>query len=217
MEHYSELYLGDELVKLRDGFEVLERVVDSSGLKDLELYLYGITSDPFILDIAKEAIINSGEEFLGEDGEPVVNEGDIELNEIAIAIAIPNSDHIDILYGRGFPLQDLSFAYQAGDGEGIRTLGFYNAFTQSGAVKIDKLGDKALAETDMYLDAFLKDKGKGLAMQVNRKVQRTEEATVDAPHAAEPPKPEVPNPAESTPRAASTTRNLSAIVEKFLG
>jgi hypothetical protein len=220
MARYSEVYIGDELTKLRDGLEVLERVVDSETLKDLDLWLYGVVTDPYLLDVAKEAIISNAEEFMNEEGSTTLEEGDVELAEIAIAVPINYSSHIDILYGRGYPLRELEFAYQS-EGEGVRTLGFYNAYTTSASVKISDMGEKAIAESDSDLDEFLKDKGKGTAMQIKRKVERSEEATTNAPHVPEPPKLKTPQPeppAEETPRSASLkVARLSDIVEEFLG
>lgn len=223
MARYSELYLGDELIKLRDGLEVLERVVDYDALKEMNLWLYGIVTDEFVLDVAKEAIINSREEFMDDEGEPTLSESDVELTEIAVAVPITSSDSIDILYGRGYPLRDLEFAYQHGEGEGIRTENFFNshsAYNSSSTIKVDKMGEKALAEDEGDLNEFLQDKGKGTAMQVKRKVQRNEEATVEAPHVPEPPKPETPEP-EPAPMPKQTSLKggikLSEIVEKFLG
>ena len=216
MARYSEIYIGDELTKLRDGLEVLERFVDSDALKSLDLWLYGVVTDQYILDIAKEAIIANHEESLDEqDTEAPLDESDVELTEIAIAVPISYSSNIDVLYGRGYPLRELEFAYQSGEGEGIRTLGFYNAYTTSGSIKISDMGEKAVAESDMDLDEFLKDKGKGVAVQIKRKVQRNEEATTHAPHVAEPPKLETPKPVAK--QTSLNTTRLSDIVEEFLG
>ena len=228
MARYSELYLGDELIKLRDGLEVLERVVDTDALKEINLWLYGMVTDEYILDVAKEAIINSREDFMDDNGEPTVSESDIELTEIAIAVPIISSDSIDILYGRGYPLRELEFAYQHGEGEGVRTTNFFNshsAYNSSSAIKVDKMGDQAFAVDEGDLSDFLQEKGKGAEMQVKRKVQRNEEATVDAPHVPEPPKPEAPKPESPTPVAPGMPKQtslnggikLSDIVEKFLG
>src|ERR1700739_2953069 len=196
---YSELYRGEELEKPREGLDVIEKVFEP-----LDIYLHGITSNPMILDIAKKAIVGGSDEFMNDD------ESDIELTEIAVAIPIPDSKSIDILHGNGHPLDDVkvSFAYQSGEGEGIRTTTFRSAYTVSDKmVRADELDEKALADGDGDLYKFFQDKGKGTPMV--RKVRRTEEETATPPVAAP-----VENP---QPVAKQTSLKISSVVEDFLG
>jgi len=200
--HYTELYSGDE-ERLKDGLTILERVVDRSLL---DIWIYGITSDPAILDVAKEAIVADT-----EGSELTLDESDIELTEVALALPA-SSDSLNLLLGSGYPLRDLTFLYQGGEGEGIRDVTFSGSHTTSGTVTIDKLGKRALAESNTYLDEFLRKRGSGTMAQIPKKVQRSEEATVNAPHVPEPPALQTPQPV-----AKQTSLNISALVEDFLG
>lgn len=103
MAGYAEIYIGDELTKLHAGLEVLERVVN------LELWLYGIVTEPVFLDVAKEAIIKDAAKFMNENGGAKLEEGDIQLTEIAVAMPLSPSS-IDALHGRGYPLNEMEFA-----------------------------------------------------------------------------------------------------------
>ena len=142
--------------------------------------------------------------------ERTLEESDIELTEIAVAVPISYSSSIDILYGEGYPIRQLEFAYQSGEGEGVRTLGFFDAFTDLSKIKISDMGVKAIAESDIDLDEFLKNKGNGSVAKIPRKVQRDEEATTGAPHVPEAPKLETPIPKQ-------TSWKVSDVVEGFLG
>jgi hypothetical protein len=159
---------------------------------------------------------------MDDNGNPTLGEEDMELAEIAIAVQIKGSSTIDSLY-RGYPLRDLEFAYQRGEGEGVRTENFFNSHSaynsSSATIKMDNMSEKALAPDEGDLNAFLQEKGKGVAMQVKRKVQRDEEATVNAPHVPEPPSVETPQPTTPSPKQTSLSggRKLSDIVEGFLG
>ena len=108
---YIEVYHQEDVLKLRDGLEVLERFVDNSELYELQMWLYGMCTDPTILKVAKEAIIPNAEKYWTDDGSSLLEE-DMELTEIAIAFRL-SADNINILYGSGFPLDDLDFAYQS--------------------------------------------------------------------------------------------------------
>jgi hypothetical protein len=237
MAHYSELYLGNELTKLRDGLEVIERVISGEQFKELDIWLYGIVTDDFILSVAKEAIIANAEEFIDEEGNTSLTEEEVKLIEIAIAIPLTSSDVIDSLHGRGYPVHDLDFAYQTGEGEGVRTLGFFQAYTTSARLTIDDLKEQAIADSDIDLDTYLKQKGnKGAVLQIKRKVERNEEATATEQPPTEPKAPAAPTPPAPAPAPASsesstaptpttpspampkqTSLNLSKIVEDFLG
>lgn len=211
MIKYSEIYSEGELIKLRNGLEILERSVD------INIWLYGVVTDPDILTVAKEAIISIDEDFLNEEGKTTLKDNDIELDEIAISIPISSST-IDILYSSGYPLHKLDFVYQYGEGNGIRTLGFYNASTTSTMIKIGNIDTKAIAGSDLYLDEFLKDKGNGATMEINRKVQRNEEATKKVPRVSEPSKLKTPESTGTMPHASSLkVKKISDIVEEFLG
>jgi hypothetical protein len=222
MARYSELYSDGDLIKLRDGLDILEThglVEYGNEITGMNIWLYGIVTDASILERAKEALIDSEEEFMDDLGGPTVSESDMTLTEIAIAVQIRGSGTIDTLH-RGYPLNEpeyLVFAYQRGEGEGVRTAKFNNAGF-SDTITLDKMSKQALYPGEDELNAYLQEQGTGKQMQVKRKVQRNEEATVNAPHIPEPPKLETPQP---EPVAKQTSlahgRKLSDIVEGFLG
>ena len=220
-QKFSELYPGDEL-KLRDGLDVLEThgLVEQGDIEALNLWVYGIVTDASILDYAKEALISS-EEYLGDNGEPTVGEEDMELAEIAIAVQIKSSNTIDYLY-RGYPLRHLNFAYQQGEGEGVRTGSFSESDrvydnSPSAFIKLDQMSSQSVAKDEGALDEFLQEKGKGSLMQVKHKVQRNEEATTEAPHVPETPELQTPQPTEPHAASLKVKRRISDIVEDFLG
>ena len=62
----------------------------------------------------------------------------------------------------------------------------------------------AVASDEYEAMEFLKDKGT-TKMQIKRKIQRDEEATLDRPHTEPPPKP------------VTSSLVLSALLERFLG
>ena len=189
---YTEVYRPEDILKLHDGLEIIERFIEGSELYALEMWLYGICNDEDILNVAKEAILN-------------IDEKDVELTEIAIAVRL-SADHINLLYDRGFPLEDLDFAYQSGDSEGIRTTGFRFASLSSVNLKISKLSELAFANNDYDLDDFLKDKGTGATLKLP--VARNEEATTEEPVELGP---EIPK------QTSLKVSNLKSIVEDFLG
>jgi hypothetical protein len=213
MARYSELYLGDELTKLRDGLDVIRRVVDGEDIAQLDLYLFGIVTDKTILDAAKESLISAEEEGLNEIGDSSLVEEDIELQEIAVAIPVYSSDAIDILHGSGTTCDELSFVYQT-ENEGIRTKEFSKTQTK---IRIDKLKEQALAKSKEDLYTYLQDKGKGSKMQISRKVERSEEATEQVPATEASATPSEPLAAGVPKQTSLKVSTIKEIVEDFLG
>ena len=216
---YVELYSKEDLAKLRDGLEIIERVVDREDRPSDKIWLYGLCTDSLILNSAKEAIIDSAEDYMNDDGATTLSENDVELTEIAIAIPVGTSDAIDILYGNGYPLRELSFAYQAGEGEGVRTSSFTEAW-KSDRIGIGDLLELSLADTDLDLDDYLKEKGTGSRVQFKKpQVVRNEEATTTPTPAAPaaPPAPVAPVQPGVPKQTSLKISTISEILEGFLG
>ena len=209
----------DDLLALKRGLEIISHVKDEDeDDKALDIYLYAMVNNQFLVDIAKEAIISSTEDFLDDDGNALLEEKDIDLSEIGMAIPL-SADNLYALFGSGWEIYSMDFAFQMGDGEGVRTLGFHNANTVTGRVRFDELGAIALANGDLYIDEFFKAKGQGTPMKVNREIKRTEEATTPAPKPAIPSKHELTQADKDEMKRMGITGGLklAEIVDEFLG
>jgi hypothetical protein len=180
----------ERLSNLHEALELIESV-DADAFRNIDLHVYGLTSDPQIVDSAKEAI--------AEDAE--VAEEDVQLSEVAVAIPL-SSDIIYYLAGSGLKLQREDFAYTGAGGEGVRTMSFAFAHFKP-RVTLARFSKLALASSSAWLDDFLKQQGSGKPAQVTPNVRRTEEAT----------QPGVP-PA-STPGRTSALK-LGDLIDKFL-
>ena len=140
-----------KIVEMRDTLDLLE-MLDADSIKDMRLHIYGITTNPNILDAAREAVADS------ED----VQEEDVQVSEVAVALPL-SGDIIYYLHGSGLKLGNDDFVYRGTGGEGIRTLYF------------SKL---AVASSQDELVDFLQKYGTPNAAEVVPAVHRTEEATV---------------------------------------
>src|SRR5208337_395755 len=98
-----------KLVALHDGLDLLE-MLDRDAMSELDLYVYGITTNEGVVDAAREAIADSRD----------VTEQDVQLTEVAVAIRL-GADTIYALHGSGIRLDNEDFAYMGEGGEGIRT------------------------------------------------------------------------------------------------
>jgi|SRR5579863_91891 len=209
MQRYIDIS-EDQVLKLREGLELLE-TLDRDAVKELDLYLYGITNDPQILDAAREAIADSYEETISED--------DIQLTEIAIAVPI-NSDTIYALTGSGIRLEKEYFAYTGGEGEGTRRAYLYSA-NYHPTVTLHSFQHIALGESDSWVDDYLEKEGSKQPAEIKKKVQRTEDATRPVPTIAEPQTPvQAPPAAPQAPQTGvpkRTSLDLTGLVEDFLG
>jgi len=217
MERYLDIS-EDQALQLREGLELLE-TLDRDAVRGLDLCIYGLTSDPQILDAAREAIASDSEDEIAED--------DIQLGEVAVAIPI-SSDTIYALTGSGIKLKDEYFAYPGGEGEGTRR-GYFFSANYRPVVTMHSFSHMALASSDSWIDDYLeKTGGKGVQpTQIKKKVQRTEEATQPGvPTPAEPQVPvEAPPAAPAAPTAPAATPKqtslnnaaVSRLVEDFLG
>jgi hypothetical protein len=207
---YAELYNGD-IQKLRDGLDVLDRVV--SSIDGLDIWLYGVVTNPTILAVSKGAIIQYDEASFDEFDNPTLDESHVEVSEIGVYIRV-SPDVLDMLMGSGYPIADLPFVYQEGEGEGVRTLFFSDSESvgSSDKIRISDLNEVSVAQSESYIDMYFMEKSKKLKVKINRNVNRTEEAT-EHPH-PEGKEPEVPG---AAPMPKQTSLKLSSIVEDFLG
>ena len=194
MPYYVDV-TSERLSNIREGLTLIEQV-DRDAANNLDLYVYGITSDPQIIDAAKEAIADSEE----------LDESDVQVAEVAVAIPL-SSDTIYYLTGSGLILRREDFTYQGRQGEGVRTQTF--AFSHyHPRVTLNNFSKLAVASSDAWLDDFLKREGSNTPAQITPNVRRTEEAT----------QPGAPAPAATTaPQTPGRTSSLkiSELVEKF--
>ena len=192
----------EDLHKLKDGLEIIGKLFHSSGDEMPSLYLYGLTSDPGVLDAAKEAIAAYGDEELGEE--------DIQLTEVVVEVGL-SEDVLYYLLGSGVKLgRGDEFAYTGSAGEGIREIGWQWTRHQP-TITVGSLTKMALGSDSGWGDKFLQQYGSKNPMQV--KVQRTTPATgLSEPKPAAPPAPGVPK--QTSVHGAKQLRDL---LEDFLG
>jgi hypothetical protein len=174
----------EDLDKLHEGLKLLE-MVDRDAVAGLDLFVYGISNNPQIVDAAKEAVADDAE----------LDESDVQLAEIAVAIPL-SSDTSYYLNGSGLILRREDFAYLGGSGEGVRTLSFAFAHYHP-RVTLSYFTKIALASSDAWLDEFLRKEGTNKPAQITQNVRRDEEATQPQVPAAQ------PTPAPAAPAAAS--------------
>lgn len=199
------------LEELWAGMDILESV-DLDKLQEFDLFLYGLTTSETIVDAAKESIADNAD----------LSEEDVELSEVAVAIPL-GADSIRILLGSGFTAKREDFAYMGTGGEGIRKLSFiFSSFKPTLAVS--EFTTMALAQSDAWLDDFLKQYGNKQPAVVKENVRRDEEATQpNVPASAETPAPAAVPPATppaipGTPKKTSQIGGLklAEVIEEFL-
>lgn len=190
----------DQLLKLRDGLEILGQIWDSD--ESPRVYLYGISNDPVVLDAAREAIAEQMDD-------ETVTEDTIQLAEVAVCIPL-SGDVIYALTGSGITLEqgDDEFAYVGGKGEGIRTSGFNWARVKP-QVAVGEFTRLALAGDSVWLDRFLQQRGTNQPAQIQQKVQRSAPAVAPTPQA-----PTAPVPKQTSLKTAKA--DLGRIVEDWL-
>ena len=174
----------EQLLQLRGSLELLG-MLDRDKIKDLDLYIYGMTNNQGILDAAREAI---AEESYDEN----ISEEDVTLTEIAVAIPV-YADNIYYLTGSGIRFgNEESFVYTS-ENEGARSATFASAHFKP-HVSLADFEHLSIADSDAWLSDYLSKFGTRGAAQIKQNVQRSEEATqpgVPAPAKA----PEAPQPA----------------------
>jgi hypothetical protein len=198
-QRYIELNK-ERLMRLHEGLEILE-MVDRDAIGEMNLCVYGLTSDRQILDAAREAIADEAE----------LDENDVQLTEIAVAIPI-SSDTIYALTGSGIRLKDEEFVYLGGGGKGPRSLSFTFAHYKP-TVNLNAFSVLGLASSESWVDDFLMKEGNKQPAQITPNVHRTQEATqpgAPAAPAQHPQQPQQPQP--GMPKQTS----LSAFLDDFL-
>jgi hypothetical protein len=195
------------LNKLHDGLDILESLV-RDAVQELDLFLYGLTQSETIVDAAREAIADAAD----------LDESDVQLSEVAVAIPL-SSDAIRALIGSGFKARREDFAYTGTGGEGIRTQSF--AFSHFKPVlALSEFSQMAIAQSDAWVDDFLKQFGNKQPAEIKQNVKRTEEATQPgvpaAPETQAPPA--APDPDLEIPKVTSLAGGLKLadILEDFL-
>ena len=171
----------EDLDKLHEGLKLLE-MVDRDAVAGLDLFIYGISNNPQIVDSAKEAVADDAE----------LDESDVQLTEVAVAIPL-SSDTSYYLNGSGLILRREDFAYLGGGGEGVRTLSFAFAHYHP-RVTLNYFTKIALASSDAWLDEFLRKEGSNKPAQITQNVRRDEEATQPNVPAAPTTPPAAPQP-----------------------
>jgi hypothetical protein len=183
----------EELAHLRESLDLLERLRRASGGDAIQLYLYGLSSDPGVLDAAKECIASESDEQL--------TEADIALTEVVVELPV-YADQLYYLLGSGVELgRDESFAYMGAQGEGAREIGF-NWAQHKPKVVVKSFSKMALSEDPGWGDKFLMQYGNKVPMKTN--IQRSEPSTGVAEAPAAPTAP----PAPGLPK--QTSLNLDA-------
>jgi hypothetical protein len=189
----------ERLSHLHEGLELLE-MVDRDHVAEMDLCLYGITSDPQVLDAAREAIADEAE----------LDESDVQLTEVAVAIPI-SSDTIYALTGSGIRLKNEEFSYLGSGGNGIRSMSFTFAHYKP-TVNLNAFSKVGLASSSSWVDDFLRKEGNKQPAKITPNVHRTEEATQPAPVApTQPQQPQQPQP--GMPKQTSLD---SAFFDQFL-
>lgn len=193
----------DDLLKLRDGLEILERIWDED--QSSNIYLFGITNRPVILDAVREAVAN----YMDEDD---VTEDQIQIPEVAVSIPCSGSN-VYALTGSGVQLgAEEEFAYKGPQGEGIRTQSFNWSHVKA-VVTISDFSKIALANDNVWLDNYLTQRGSNAIATIQKQVQR------NTPAAATPQLtgPTTPPTIEGNPTPKQTSLNMGSVLENWLG
>ena len=194
---YFQETTAEDLMKLREGLGILERL-SRDLVSGMDIYVYGVTTSPAILDACREAIAANGEEEIDEES--------IQLTEVAVALQA-SPDTLYYLTGSGVKLgRGDEFVYQGTAGEGIRNIDFAFSRVKPLATVAD-FQHVALAESDAWLDKFFTQYGNKAPVQIQKEVERVAPSTGVAPAA-----PGVPK-QTSVPGAVQ----LQDLCEGFLG
>lgn len=190
-----------QLQALMGGLNIIERL-NPEKAAELNICIYGLTSDYHVIELAKEAIIEDAEKYYDHAGDVTLSTSDVELPEVALCIKV-SADTIWAMSGSGIDIYNIEFAYASEEGEGVRSGYFRNSNTKRAQVSLKSFKKIVLAEDDFYLRKFLQKYGSNTAMMVKKKVERTVPAA------------EAVNPQPGI--TASSTINLKEALDKFLG
>jgi hypothetical protein len=184
----------DDLLKLRDGLEILDRLRDPAFDDRGKVYFYGVSTDVVVLDAAREAIAEYADD-------PAITEDSITLGEVAVCLPI-SGDVIYALTGSGMKLDSTEdeFAYRTGT-EGPRILSFRWSRVKP-VVTVADFTKMALANDSVYLDRYLAQRGTNTPGQIKKEVKRENPATAS---------PLVP------PVQKQTSLKVSDLLEAWLG
>src|SRR5271170_3696597 len=186
MPRYIEVD-AESLSKLHAGLTLLEQV-DRDAMRTLDLFLYGLTNNPEIVDAAKEAIADDAE----------VEESDVQLTEVAVAIPM-GSDIIYYLDGSGLILRREDFAYMGSGGEGIRQMSLASSH----------------AWLDDFLRKEGSGQAATVKQNVHRTEEATQPGVPE--QQAAPPAPAAPQaPAQQQIPKQTSLRTLASLLDEFL-
>jgi hypothetical protein len=175
----------EELQNLRPALSLLERVNHASSSEMANYTIYGICTNPEILENAEETV------FYWDDED---EDHDAKTKLSIIAVAVPmSSDFLYYLTGSGLKIHGLTFAYFEGEGRGDRTDEF--GANQHYRISLDDFQHLAVADGDVWLGDFLQKHGSGGEHglpEASHEVERDSEATLNA----------VPEPEDIHPPAA---------------
>jgi hypothetical protein len=196
----------DQLEKLREGLEIISHLneVDAPAVT---LCLYGITSDPKVIDAVKEALA----------GEADLEETDIKIvGEVAVSIPL-SSDIIYYLTGSGLQLKDEEVAYRKGGGNGVDTTSLMWAGYRP-RVTLASFSQLALAKDDLWTDKFLQQYGgkTPVAPQTQGPQHPHKEITREGVEEHTPKETESTTTPELKPKVTSSLHVDSRLVEEFL-
>jgi hypothetical protein len=210
-----------ELHALREALPILERIQVGALSDRLEVYLYGVTKSPAILDAAKEAIAKTY-----YDAPEEIDESDVELTEIALAVPL-SSDTLYYLTGSGLKLRKGEFAYKVQEGGGVKDGNLLYADFKP-QVSIHDFSHIGISNSDQHANEFLSKHSTAPGAQIKKNIRRTEEATQPGAPAPAPPKPKA-QPAQAAPAPAAPAApqpkqtsvhgavKLRDLLEDFLG
>jgi hypothetical protein len=182
----------EEIQNLRPAIQLLERVNHASSSTMADYTIYGLTTNPEILQAAAESVYVDEAE----------GETPPQFSEVAVAIPV-SSDFLYYLTGSGLKVNGLDFAYPGmTQGEGIRTDKFSDAINPR--VILDNFAHIAIADGDVWLDDFFNQHVQ--AQPQHHEVERDEEAVLEAVPS--------PEPAKGTP-AVPRTSNYQGLEDWF--
>jgi hypothetical protein len=154
----------EELLHLREGLVIIERLNERDS-PVLQMYLYGLTNNPSILEAVKNAVSYWADEEIAEQ--------DVTVAEAAVIIPV-SSDTLYYLTGSGIMLRNEEVVYSSGGGEGPKSVSLHN---QGIKVPASYFSQLALSRDDMWGDDFMKQYGsKAKAAPAPQQVKRNEPA-----------------------------------------
>lgn len=170
----------EQLTHLLDGLKIIETLneYDEPAVK---LYLFGLSSDPTVLDVVRAAV------HYWVDDEEGIEESDIKVNEAVVIIPV-SSDALYYLTGSGLALADEEVIYTS-PGEGPRDVSLrMGGSGRRVRVTPNNFSHMAVSRDDVWAKDFLIKYGTKSVAQMPKATQpaRSEEGTTKEPLPAAP-------------------------------